>query len=85
MCVCVCVCMCIFCIVTLELLSTLCVSFFKFHLLLLITFSISMYVMCVTLCLFSVLSRRVGALQISIIIIMIFGKDTRRELAYRGS
>ena len=32
------------------------------------TFSISMYIMCV--CLFSALSRRVGALQISIIIIM---------------
>ena len=34
----------------------------------LITFSISMYIMCV--CLFSALSRRVGALQISIIIII---------------
>ena len=33
-----------------------------------ITFSISMYIMCV--CLFSALSRRVGALQISIIIII---------------
>ena len=32
-----------------------------------ITFSISIYIMCV--CLFSALSRRVGALQISIIII----------------
>ena len=32
-----------------------------------ITFSISVYIMCV--CLFSALSRRVGALQISIIII----------------
>ena len=34
----------------------------------LITFSISMYIMCV--CLFSALSRRVGALQMSIIIII---------------
>ena len=34
-----------------------------------IIFSISMYIMCV--CLFSALSRRVGALQISIIIIII--------------
>ena len=34
-----------------------------------ITFSISMYIMCV--CLFSALSHRVGALQISIIIIII--------------
>ena len=34
-----------------------------------LTFSISMYIMCV--CLFSALSRRVGALQISIIIITI--------------
>ena len=34
-----------------------------------ITFSISMNIMCV--CLFSALSRRVGALQISIIIIVI--------------
>ena len=33
--------------------------------------SISMYIMCVILCLFSALSRRVGALQISIIIITI--------------
>ena len=30
-----------------------------------------MYIMCVTLCLFSALSRRVGAVQISIIIITI--------------
>ena len=30
-----------------------------------------MYIMCVILCLFSALSRRVGALQISIIIIII--------------
>ena len=32
--------------------------------------SISMYILCVILCLFSALSRRVSALQISIIIIM---------------
>ena len=36
----------------------------------LITSSISMYIMCVILCLFSALSCRVGALQISIIIIV---------------
>ena len=36
-----------------------------------ITFSISKYIMCV--CLFSGLSRRVGALQISIIIINVGG------------
>ena len=43
------------------------------HLLLehmLIAFSTSVYIMCVILCLFSALSRRVGALQISIIIII---------------
>ena len=33
--------------------------------------SISMYIMCVIQCLFSALSRRAGALQISIIIIII--------------
>ena len=32
--------------------------------------SISMYIMCIILCLFSALSRRVGALQISVIIII---------------
>ena len=75
MCVCVCVCARarIFCIVTLETMSTLCVGFFVFifYFLLLITFSISMYIMCVILRLFSALSRRVGALQIFIIIIII--------------
>ena len=50
-CVCVCVCLA-------QCLKTLVDNF-------LITFSISMYIMCV--CLFRVLSRRVGALQISII------------------
>ena len=39
--------------------------------LLLIVFSISMYIMCVILCLFSALSRRVGDLHISINIIII--------------
>ena len=46
-----------------------------------ITFSISMYIMCV--CLFSALSRRVGALQISIIIIIIIikrEKEGEREM-----
>ena len=38
---------------------------------LLVTFSISMYITCVILCLFSSVGRRVGALQISIIIIII--------------
>ena len=40
---------------------------------LLMTFSISMYIMCVILCLFSALSRGVGALQISIIITKMTG------------
>ena len=64
-----CVCVCIFYIVTLEPLSTRCVSFFFFLRRIFIAdkISISMYIMCVILCLFSVLSRRVGALQISII------------------
>ena len=72
-CVCVCVCVCAraraFYIVMLEplLISTLCVSFFVK---LLITFSISMYILRVILCLFSALSRKVGALHISIIIII---------------
>ena len=52
---------CIFCIIMLEHLSIK--KFFFF----LIAFSISMYIMCV--CLFSALSRSVGALQISTIII----------------
>ena len=38
---------------------------------LLITFSISMYIMCVILFLFSALSRRVSALQMYIIIIIV--------------
>ena len=63
-CVCVCVCVRIFCIVMLEPLS---IPFSFFFFFFFITFSISMYIMCV--CLFSTLSRRVGALQISIIII----------------
>ena len=54
-----------------------------------ITFSISMYIMCV--CLFSALSRRVGALQISIIIIIILdvqavrGYDQGMYLMYKQS
>ena len=63
-CVCMraCVCVCTFCIIMLKLLPIylFCFCFF-------ITFSISMYIMCV--CMFSALSRKVGALQISIIII----------------
>ena len=71
-CVCVCVracmracvraCVCIFCIIMLEHLSI------YTYLLFWITFSISMCIMCV--CLFSALSRSLGALQISIIIII---------------
>ena len=60
------------------------------------TFSISMYTMCVTLCLFNALSRGLGALQIiSIIIIIIIIIKTllqeerretivRRGLGWRG-
>ena len=44
-----------------------------------IKFSISMYVMCVILYLFSVLSRSVGALQISIIIINVVKVTQRKE------
>ena len=69
---CVCLCVCIFCIVTLEPLST-CVRFFSFLICILTAddISILLYIMCVMLRLFSALSRRVGALQISIIIIII--------------
>ena len=72
-CVCVYVCVCVsfpkIC------LSTLCVSFFlflfffsPFFLFIADSISISMYIMCVKLCLFSALSHWVGTLQISIII-----------------
>ena len=37
----------------------------------LITLSVSMYIMCVILCLFIALSRKVGALRVSIIIIVV--------------
>ena len=66
--------MCIFCIVTLEPLSTFCVNFhflFLIYIFIVDNISIWMYIMCVILCLLSALSRRVGALQISIIIIII--------------
>ena len=50
-----------------------------------------MYIVCVTLCLFSALSRRIGALQISIIIIIIGNGDDevmlnvlRCQLTYLG-
>ena len=56
---------CIFCIVTFEHLSTLCIYIFIAD-----NISISMYILCVILCLFSALSRRVCALQIFIIIII---------------
>ena len=44
-------------------------SFFLIYIFIANNISISMYIMCVTLCLFGALSRRVGALQISVIII----------------
>ena len=68
---CVCVCVCIFCIVTLEPLSTLCVSFSLFFIYFFKLFdniSISMYIICVIPCLFRALSQRVGVLQTSLII-----------------
>ena len=46
----------------------------------LITFSISMYIMCVILCLFSALIRRVGALQIVIIIIAALHNNVHTQL-----
>ena len=57
-----CVCVCVSSIVFKNLCQYPFFSFFLF----LITFSISMYIMCV--CLFSALSRRVSVLQISVII-----------------
>ena len=64
-------CVCIFYIVMLEplLMSTLYVSFFVV-VKLLVAFSISMYIMCVILCLFGALNRKVGALQMSIFIVI---------------
>ena len=56
--------------------------FFSFsyrHCLVLITFSISMYIMCG--CLFSDLSRRVGAIQISIIIILLLQYSNTKSAA----
>ena len=49
----------------------------------LITFCISMYIMCV--CLFSALSRRVGALQISIIIIIIMNTVNKMQCFEDGN
>ena len=78
--VCVCVCVCIFCINVLyckafevEVRRTclhyvLAFSFFLYTFFVANNISISMYIMCVILCLFSASSHRVGALQISIII-----------------
>ena len=56
----------------LEPLSTR-VRFFSFLIYILIAdnIPISLYIMCVILCLFSALSHRVGTLQISVIIIII--------------
>ena len=74
-CVCVCVCVCIVCIIMLEHLSIYIKKMFFFFFW--ITFSISMYIKCV--CLFSALSRRVGALQISIITIIIISQSAYVE------
>ena len=74
--------MCIFCIVTLEPLSTLSVSFlFLIYIFIADNISISMYIMCVILCLFSALSGRVGAFAnlhyynfvIVFVVVVIFG------------
>ena len=78
MCVCVpraCVRACVFCMITLEHLSIYTYLFFW------ITFSISMYIMSV--CLFSALSRRIGALQISIIIIIIKSRNEKGRVVRR--
>ena len=45
-------------------------AFFFIYIFIADNISISMYIMCVILCLFSALNRRVGALQIYIIIII---------------
>ena len=65
---CVRACVCIFHIVVFE--HFLCLHYELAFVKLLITVSISMNSMCVLLCLFSALSRRVGALQISIILLL---------------
>ena len=73
-----CVCARIFCIVTLEPLSTLLLLFIVLHYVLAFSFLYTFLLLikfpfrctlCVILRLFSALSRRVGALQISVIII----------------
>ena len=73
MCVCVCVRACvmrILRILTLESLSTLCVSFFLSFCLTYVfiadDISISMYIMSVIPCLLSALSRRVGAFDVTV-------------------
>ena len=64
-CVCVCVCVCVHAHVCAHVCASFtCVDVYKS----LKTFFNSMYIMCIILCLFSALSRRVGALQTSIII-----------------
>ena len=67
-------------------LSTLCVSLFFFLMYIFIAdnISISMYITCLILCLFSALSRRVGALQISIIV-TVNGRCTLCVLYYACS
>ena len=67
MCVCVCVCVCV-CIFN----PCWCLQYVSAFVKLLITFSILMYIIYMyVLCLFITLSHRVGALQISIIIIIL--------------
>ena len=75
---CVCMCACVHLLHTYAwTLISLYVSFFFFcfflikYIFIADNISISMYIMCVILCMFSTLSRRVGALQISIIIFII--------------
>ena len=75
-CVCVCVCVCVrtsFAYLRLNpcLHYELAFSFFLTYIFIADNVSTSMYIMCVILYLFSALSCRVGALQISIIIITI--------------
>ena len=74
MCVCVCVCVCVRASLRLNpCLHYVLAFFFLFffsNYFIAANISISMYIMCVILCLFSALIRRVGALQISIIVII---------------
>ena len=72
MCVCVCVCVCV-CILHIcyRINPCCCAHYVLAFIKLLLTFSNSMYFVCVIFCLFNALSRGVGALQISIIIFVL--------------